>query len=73
MTTPDLSETIASTAAGPASAGNRTENATAHNLKDLVEADKYLRERAAADAADTAENPFGQIRFAQIELPGACR
>jgi len=35
-------------AAGPASAGNRSENATAHNLRDLIAWEKH---RAASDAA----------------------
>lgn len=74
MAVPDnITETIAATAAGPASAGNRTENATAHNPRDLIEVDKYLRSRAAADATEAAANPFGQVQFVQIELPGACR
>lgn len=39
---PDLSETIAAAAALPASATGDNGSATQHNLKDLIEADKYL-------------------------------
>lgn len=37
-------------AAGPASAGNRTENATAHNLRDLIAFEKH---RVASSAAQS--------------------
>lgn len=74
MTTPtDITDTVVSTAQGPASAANKTESATAHDPRALIEVDKYLRDRAAADAAAEASNPFGAIQFAQIELPGGCR
>lgn len=74
MTTPaDITDTIVSTAQGPASAANKTESATAHNPKDLIDVDKYLRDRAAADAAAQEGNPFFQIRGVQLELPGGCR
>lgn len=74
MTEPtDITDTIVQTAQGPASASNKTESAAAFNPKDLIDVDKYLRERAAADAAADVGNPFGQIQFVQIGLPGACR
>jgi len=69
----DITQTIIDNAAGPASVANKTESATAHNPRDLVEVDKYIRQRAASDAAANAANPFGAMLFAQIELPGACR
>jgi len=74
MTTPtDITDTIVTTAQGPASAANKTESASAHDPRALIDVDKYLRERAAADAAAAADNPFGAMRFVQVELPGACR
>lgn len=74
MTTPtDITDTIVSTAQGPASASNKTESAQAHDPRALIDVDKYLRERAAADAAAAYDNPLGQMRFVQLDLPGACR
>ena len=72
MTTSDITDTIVSAAHGPASAGNKTENASAHDPRALIEVDRYLRERAALDAAAAANNPFGTIAFAQVYPPGAC-
>ncbi len=43
-----LSDITDAVAAGPASAGNKSENATAHSLRDLIALEKH---RAANSAA----------------------
>lgn len=44
----DLGETIAETAAGPAEAHDAAGGFKAHDLRDQIEADKYLARKAAA-------------------------
>ena len=74
MTAPtDITSTIATNASGPASASNKTESASAHDPASLIDVDKYLRDRAAADASAAVSNPFGPMQFVQLQLPGACR
>lgn len=65
MADEDLKETIATTAAGPASVSGKSGSATAHSLSDLIEADKHLANRNAA----SGRKGFG-LRFVQINPPG---
>lgn len=44
----DLGETIADAAASPAEGHDDAGGFTAHNLRDQIEADKYLARKAAA-------------------------
>lgn len=64
---PDLSETIETRAAAPASMSTGSETVTEHNLKDLIEADKYLAEKAAA----TTSVPGFGLRTVRAKPPGA--
>ena len=76
MTTPDLdalTDAIIDNAQGPASAGNKTENASAHDPLMLFELKQKIKAEMAAEAAAEAGNPFGSIAFVQVQLPGACR
>lgn len=66
-------ETLVDAAQAPASISNKTEHVDGHPIPDLIAYDRYLRERAANDAAQAVNNPLGQVPFVQFELPGACR
>lgn len=48
MATPQ--EITDAVAAGPSSAGNRSENATAHNLRDLIAFEKHRASNTAAQS-----------------------
>ncbi len=61
----DLSSTIATNAAGPASASGDTGSMTQHSLPDQIEADKYL----AAKTAMSSSTSVG-LRFIKIK-PGS--
>ncbi len=61
----DLEETIESASQNPAAASGDSGSVTAHNLKDLIEADKYLAAKAASKVAG-----FG-VRFTKLKPPGA--
>lgn len=59
-----LAETIATNAAGPASASGDQGSMSQHNLKDQIEADKYLSGKTAAVKSSLP------IRFSRIIPPG---
>ena len=61
----DLATAIETSAAGPAQASADGQSVTQHNLKDLIEADKYLAQKSAA----TTNKRFG-MRFAKLSPPG---
>jgi hypothetical protein len=63
-----LESTIRQVASGPASASNDAGSATAQNIRDLIEADKYLLNREAARR--TGRAGLG-IRLARVIPPGA--
>ena len=62
----DLKTVIEESAAGPAQASGDGQSVTQHNIKDLIEADKYLAQKAAA----TTNKRFG-MRFVKLSPPGA--
>lgn len=49
----DLTEQIAESAAAPKRASNETGSMEAHSLKDLIEADRYLKSQSGADNTAT--------------------
>jgi hypothetical protein len=61
----DLEQTILENAQGPAEAQNDMGRMKAHNPKDLIEADKYLQQKAAAQSSGL---PF---RRGKLRAPGA--
>jgi hypothetical protein len=61
-----ISEAIREVAAGPASASNDAGSITQQNLKDLIEAEKFL-----SSAAASRRRGFG-IKVSRIVPPGAC-
>lgn len=63
--TPDLEQTILDNAAGPKRARGDQGEVEQHALKDQIEADKYLRNRAAAAAGPRA------LRTSRIVPPGS--
>ena len=65
MPDPDLSETIRESAQTAKRAKGDNGELEQHNLKDLVEADRYLRNREAATAGPRA------LRFSRIVPPGS--
>ena len=62
---PNLAETIAENAVGPKRAKGDNGELEQHALKDQVEADRYLRNRAAAAAGPRA------LRLSRIVPPGS--
>lgn len=66
--TEGLESTIREVAAGPASASNDAGSATAQGIRDLIEADKYLLNRAAATRPGRAG--LG-IKLARVIPPAA--
>jgi hypothetical protein len=65
---PDLTDTILQTAQEPASASSDGQSATAHSLKDLIEADKYLSQQAGGAALPRKSRG---LRFNRIVPPGS--
>lgn len=59
------SEKLVAALAGPAQVSGDAGSVTQHNLKDLIEADRYLKSKCAA-----ASGGFGLVRR-QIKFPGA--
>lgn len=64
MPEPDLEDVIRENAAGPASASGDSGSMQQHNLKDQIEADKYLAAKAAV------QTPSRGIRFSRVIPPG---
>lgn len=62
----DIEDTILEVAQGPAEFQNDMGRMKAHNPKDLIEVDKYLRQTAAS--AQTSKLP---IRIGKLRPPGA--
>ncbi|HID74628.1 MAG TPA: hypothetical protein EYP56_01375 [Planctomycetaceae bacterium] len=60
----DLEQTIRDNAQGPAEARDDAGGFKAHNLKDQIEADKYLSAKAAAKSRGLG------IRIGKIRPPG---
>jgi hypothetical protein len=67
---PDLTDEIETTAQGASQFTTDGQSATAHNLKDLIEADKYLKETGAADTGPV-KSGWGRVRMARAIPPGA--
>jgi hypothetical protein len=65
---PDLTDTILETAQGMASATSDGQSAIAHSLKDLIEADRYVRQQAGP--AGLPRKSRG-LRFNRIVPPGS--
>lgn len=65
----DLESTIESVATNPASVSVDGQTVQAHNLKDLIEADRYLTQKTAA--ANANQQRPGGIRFTKLLPPGA--
>jgi hypothetical protein len=61
----DLEDAIRENAAGPASASGDSGSVTQHNLKDQIEADRYLKAKAGAAL------PRRGLRFSKVIPPGA--
>lgn len=61
----DLTTTIETSAAGPAKASGDSGSVEQHNLKDVIEADKYLKQATAVST-----NPRFGLRFAKLSPPG---
>lgn len=61
----DLTEVIAANAAGPAKVSGDTGSMEQHNLKDLIEAERFRRECAAS------ANTGFPCRIMKIKPPGA--
>lgn len=61
----DLSETIADAAAGPKRVRGDEGEVEQHDLADLIEADRYLREKAASSRG------IGAMRIVKMVRPGA--
>lgn len=67
MATPEtIGEAIEQNAKGPASAANGSQSASQHSLRDQIEADRYLRSKAVADAPPA----FFGMRIQRIKPPG---
>lgn len=64
---PDLSDTIEEAASDPQSASIDGRSATARPIKDLIEADRYLAEKEAAQSSTTRLG----VRFFATKPPGA--
>ena len=62
----DLKTVIEESAAGPAQASGDGQSVTQHNIKDLIEADKYLTQKTAVSA-----NPRFGMKFVKLRPPGA--
>lgn len=62
----DLSETIKTAAEGPAEASGDQGSAKQHNLKDLIEVDRYLASKNAAK-----NNKRLGLRMMKISPPGS--
>lgn len=67
---PDLTPQIEQVAAEPQTVVTDGQTATEHNLKDLIEADKYLKETDAADTGPV-KSAWGRVRMARAVPPGA--
>jgi hypothetical protein len=65
---PDLTDTILQTAQEPASAASDGQSATAHSLKDLIEADRYVRQQAGTTGLTRKSRG---LRFNRIVPPGS--
>lgn len=61
----NLDQAIMDNAAGPAKASVDGQSVEQHSLRDLIEADRYLASKAAAQRNDRG------IRFSRIVPPGA--
>jgi hypothetical protein len=69
---PDLSAQIEQVAAEPLTVVTDGQTATEHNLKDLIEADKYLKGIDAADPdVGGTKSGWGKVRMARAVPPGA--
>lgn len=55
-----LESTIETAAAGPISAASDGQSATGHNLRDLIEADKHLAAKNAANQTGVGEGNNGR-------------
>jgi hypothetical protein len=62
----DLEDAIRDAAAGPAEAHGDSGGVKQQPLPDLLEADRYLRQRRTA-----AAGPAGFLRFVRLVPPGA--
>ena len=49
---------IETEAGNPKSASNQNGSVTQHSLKEMIEAERYLKSKETASAATTAKNPF---------------
>lgn len=65
--TEELEDSILTNAQGPAEARGDSGSMRQHNLRDQIEADKYLAGKAAI--ADRAKKTLG-VRFIQLVPPG---
>jgi hypothetical protein len=65
---PDLTDTILQAAQEPQSAASDGQSATAHSLKDLIEADRYVRQQAGT--AGVSRKNRG-LRFNRLVPPGS--
>ena len=75
MPTPDLTAEIAATAAEPQTATSDGLTASSHSLPDLIEADRYLRAKAAAAAVSPTtgkrSSGFRTLRAGRAVPPGS--
>lgn len=62
--TPDLTDRIAEVVQGPAQASDAAGGMSQHNPKDLIEVDKYLRQKKA----DRSRS--GGVRYNRTRPPG---
>ena len=63
----NLSEVLKKVASGPASVSTDGTTITMPNIKDVIEAQKFLAQMAAA------KTPWRAIKFTPISFPGAVR
>lgn len=63
--TPDLTDRIKEVAQGPAQASDAAGGMQQHNPKDLIEVDKYLAQKRAA------QRKLGGLRIFKFRPPGA--
>lgn len=71
---PDLTPLIESEAALPLRSESDGQSAQARSLKDLIEADKYLKGLAAVEGENATGGPrsaWGRVRMARAVPPGA--
>lgn len=67
---PDLTDEIEQAAAEPHSVSVDGQTVQGHSLKDLIEADKYLKETDTADTGPV-KSGWGRVRMARAIPPGA--